>query len=134
MLEGGYIEMCEQNALMFGGRIAYDNDYSGLAIDQNEEKCLAAKLGINNMLFLASHGVVVTGASIAQAFTDLCYLARTCMFQFQARSTGGKLRTVKADVRETVKKQFSVDFPNLTSRRFIALKRILDNEEEGFRA
>jgi len=86
------------------------------------------------MLFLASHGVVVTGASIAQAFTDLCYLARTCMFQFHARSAGGKLRTVKADVRETVKKQFSVDFPNLTSRRFIALKRILDNEEEGFRA
>ena len=81
LLEGGCLEMCEQNALMFDDRIAYDNDYTGLALDENEGKRLATKLGNNSILFLASHGVVVTGTSVAQAFTDLYYLERACMLQ-----------------------------------------------------
>ena len=134
LLKGGCLEMCEQNALMFDDRIAYDDDYTGLALDENEGKRMATKLGNNSILFLASHGVVVTGTSIAQAFTDLYYLERASMFQVLARSTGGSLRTISGQVRETVKRQFSVDLPNLASRHFKALKRILDNEEEGYRA
>ena len=36
LLEDGRLEMCEQNALMFDGRIAYDDDYEGLALDGDE--------------------------------------------------------------------------------------------------
>jgi ribulose-5-phosphate 4-epimerase/fuculose-1-phosphate aldolase len=41
LLEDGRLEMCEQNALMFDGRIAYDDEYEGLALDEDEgaRKC-----------------------------------------------------------------------------------------------
>jgi ribulose-5-phosphate 4-epimerase/fuculose-1-phosphate aldolase len=43
--EGGRLEMCEQNALAFYGRISYDDEYGGQALDENEGDRLARKLG-----------------------------------------------------------------------------------------
>ena len=60
LLEDGRLEMCEQNALMFDGRIAYDDDYEGLALDGDEGDRLARKLGNNQVLMMASHGVMTT--------------------------------------------------------------------------
>ena len=134
LLKEGRLEMCEQNALMFDGRIAYDDEYNGLALDANEGIRMASKLGNHSVLFLASHGVVVTGVTVEQAFTDLYYLERASMFQVHARSTGGNLRTISKDVRNRAREQFSVDLPNLADRHFTALRRILDKEENEYRS
>ena len=72
--EGGRLEMCEQNALAFYGRVSYDDEYEGLALDSDEGDRLANKLGNGSALFLASHGIIVTGRTVAEAFTDLYYL------------------------------------------------------------
>ena len=132
LLEGGRLEMCEQNALMFDGRISYDDDYNGLALDANEGARMASKLGNKSLMFLASHGVLVTGPNIAQAFTDLYYLERASMFQVHALSTGKKLRRISDKVRKKAKEQFSVDLPHLADRHFIALKRMLDKQENDY--
>jgi ribulose-5-phosphate 4-epimerase/fuculose-1-phosphate aldolase len=133
LLEGGRLEMCEQNALMFDQRIAYDDDYEGLALDQEEGERMALKIGNRSTLFLACHGVVVTGPSVADAFTDLYYLERAAMFQVLARSSGRPLRKVSQRVRETCAAQFAGDRPKLARRHFSALQRILDREEPGYR-
>ena len=133
LVEGGRLEMCEQNALMFDGRIAYDDAYEGLALDGGEGDRLARKIGNNSILFMASHGIVVAGPTVAEAFTDLYYLERASMFQVLARSQGRPLRTISEPVRDTARQQFSAELGKLADRHFTALRRILDNSEPAYR-
>ncbi len=133
LLEEGELAMCEQNALMFRNRIAWDDEYGGLALDVGEGERMARRMGNRSVLFLASHGVVVTGPSIARAFTDLYYLERAAMFQVLARSTGGRLRRIPEAVQERTEQQMRGDLPRLAERHFTALMRILDREEPEYR-
>ncbi len=133
LLEDGELAMCEQNALLFKGRIAYDDGYTGLALDVAEGERLARKIGNNSVLMMASHGVVVTGATVAEAFTVLYYLERAAMFQVLARSTGGTLRTIDDAVQEHTADQLTGELPALSDRHFTALRRILDREEPAYR-
>ena len=133
LLEDGELKMCEQNALMFDGRIAYDREYSGLALDAGEGDRLAQLMGSCSVLMMASHGVTVVGESVARAFSDLYYLERAAMFQVLALSTGGKLRQVESVVRDKTRLQMSIELPKLAERHFTALKRILDKEEPEYR-
>ena len=127
------LRMCEQNALMFDGRVAYDDEYDGLAHATEEGDRLARKIGNRSVLMMASHGVLVTGPDVASAFTDLYYLERAAMFQVLARSTGGKLRTIPESVLRKTREQMAVDRPPLAERHFRALRRILDREEPQYR-
>ena len=133
LLEDGELQMCEQNALMFDGRIAYDDDYQGLALDADEGDRLAAKMGNRSILMMANHGVTVAGPTVAQCFNDLYYLERAAQFQVLARSTGGKLRQVKPEVRERAQQQFADEAPLVADRHFTALRRMLDNQEPDYR-
>ena len=134
LLQDGRLEMCEQNALQFDGRIAYDDEYNGLALDSNEGDRIAGKMGESSILFMACHGVIVTGESMARAFTDLYYLERASMFQVLARSTGGNLRQISDSVREATRGQMNKELPLIGERHFSALRRILDREEPGYRS
>ena len=134
LLEDGRLEMCEQNALQFDGRIAYDDEYNGLALDSNEGDRIANKMGEASILFMACHGVIVTGESVARAFTDLYYLERASMFQVLARSTGSNLRQISDSVRETTRGQMDKELPLIGERHFSALRRILDREEPDYRS
>src|SRR3546814_187397 len=98
LLQGGRLEMVEQNALMFDDRIAYDDDYEGLALATEEGDRMAAQMDGKPILMLASHGVIASGPTVADAFNDLYYLERAAMFQVHARSTGGKLRRIGDNV------------------------------------
>jgi len=133
LLEDGRLEMCEQNALMFDERIAYDDDYEGLALDLDEGDRLALKLGNRSVLMMASHGVLVTGPSVAEAFNDLYYLERAAMFQVHARSTGGRLRRISDEVRVRAREQFVTERAKVAERHFVALRRMLDAEEPAYR-
>src|SRR3954467_10957356 len=92
LLEGGRLEMVEQNALRFADDIAYDDEYNGLVVDTAEGDRLARVLGTKRVLFLANHGVIVVGPSVAEAFDSMYYLERACRLQVLALSTGLKLR------------------------------------------
>ncbi len=133
LIEGGRLEMMEQNALLFDGRIAYDDSYEGLALANEEGDRLARQIGNNSILFMASHGVVVAGPTVADAFNDLFYLERASMFQVLAKSQGGKLRTISDKVRADVRQQFASEAPKLADRHFTALRRILDKTEPEYR-
>src|SRR5688572_31417011 len=74
LLEGGRLEMVEQNALRFHDDIAYDDEYNGLVVDNAEGDRLARVLGSKRIMFLANHGVIVVGRSVAEAFDALYYL------------------------------------------------------------
>ena len=136
LTEPGRLEMVEQNALRFADDIAYDDTYNGLVVDDAEGDRLARVLGSKRVLFLANHGVIVTGPTVAEAFDAMYYLERACRLQVLARSivanSGGKLRPVRPEVVEQTYKLILADTPKYAGAHFEALKRILDREEPGY--
>jgi ribulose-5-phosphate 4-epimerase/fuculose-1-phosphate aldolase len=132
LLEGGRLEMVEQNALRFHDDIAYDDTYNGLVVDDAEGDRLARVLGAKRVMFLANHGVIVVGPSVAEAFDLMYYLERACRLQVLARSTGAKLRAVRPEVVEATYRLMRADAPKYAAAHFSALKRILDREERDY--
>ena len=132
LLENGRLEMVEQNALRFHDDIAYDDVYNGLVVDNGEGDRIAAALGDKRVLFLANHGVIVVGPSVAEAFDLLYYLERACRLQVLARSMQGKLRAVRPEVVRQTRRLMLADAPAYAGAHFGALKRILDREEPGY--
>jgi len=132
LLEGGRLEMVEQNALRFADDIAYDDIYNGLVVDDAEGDRLARALGSKRVMFLANHGVIVVGPSVAEAYDLMYYLERACRLQVLARSMGGKLRAVRPEVVSATYRMILADTPKYAGAHFSALKRILDREEPGY--
>jgi len=131
LLEGGRLEMVEQNALRFYDDIAYDDTYNGLVVDNAEGDRLARVLGAKRVLFLASHGVIVVGPSVAEAFDALYYLERACRLQVLARSMG-KLRQVRPEVVRETYRLLCADASKYAAAHFSALKRLLEREERDY--
>ena len=131
VVDGARLEMTEQNALRFHDRISYDDRYNGLAVDNSEGDRIAHALGNRSIAFLANHGVVVVGQSVAETFDDLYYLERACKVQVLARSIG-TIRKVDPQVVEKTAQQIAGEKAQCY-RHFDALKRILDREEPDYR-
>src|SRR3989440_6410497 len=132
LLQEGRLEMVEQNALRFHDDIAYDDTYNGLVVDNAEGDRLARVLGTKRAMFLANHGVIVVGSSVAEAFDSLYYLERACRLQVLARMMGGKLRPVRAEVVRAACRMMREDAPKYAGAHFSALKRLLDREEPAY--
>jgi ribulose-5-phosphate 4-epimerase/fuculose-1-phosphate aldolase len=132
VLEDAQLQWISQNALRFHGRVAYEEAYNGLALDAEEGRRLAAKLGAASVLFLANHGVIVRGASVAQAFDDLYYLERACMLQVTAQSTGKRLRIVPEEIAAHTARQMAGESQQALMH-LQALQRILDRESPEWR-
>lgn len=133
LIEGGRVEWCNQNALRYYGRIAYDDEYNGVALDDAEGRRIAAKLSGRDIMFMASHGVTVVGPSVARAFGDLYYLERTCMHQVLAvqGAAGRPLRAIPAAMCETVAAQIAGERQQ-DDYFFASIKRMLDRDEPGW--
>jgi ribulose-5-phosphate 4-epimerase/fuculose-1-phosphate aldolase len=131
-IRDGRIEMCTQNAFRFWDRIAYDEDYAGVALSNDEGDRMCQALGSKDILFLRNHGVLVTGGTVAEAYDDLYYLERTAMVQVLAMQTGRPLHHVDDAVVAHAARQIAND----TQQAFLhfeSLKRLLDRDEPGWR-
>jgi len=133
IVAGGRVEWCNQNALRYWGRIAYDDTYNGVALDDAEGQRIAAQLQGKEVMFMASHGVTVVGASIAWAFDDLYYLERTCMHQVLAvqAAAGRPLRRIPDAMCARVAAQIAGERQQ-SDLFFDSIKRMLDRDEPGW--
>ena len=132
VLEEARLEWISQNALRFHGRVAYEDGYNGLALDADEGRRLADKLRAADVLFLANHGVIVRGPSVAQAFDDLYYLERACMLQVSAQATGKRLRIVPQEIAAHTARQMAGESQQ-AHLHLRALARMLDRESPEWR-
>lgn len=130
VVHGGRVEPASQVALKFYGRTAYDDAYNGLALDVAEGERIVAGLKNADVLFLANHGIIVTGPSIDVTFDDLYYLERACMLQVLGMGTGKPLRLVPEEIARATAAQMGDD--TQAKLHFIALKRLLDRDEPGW--
>ncbi|MSP82417.1 MAG: aldolase [Alphaproteobacteria bacterium] len=131
-LDDGAVEPSSINALRFNADIAYDPLYTGEALSTDEGDRMAAVLGDKRILFLANHGVIVVGESVAQAFENLYFLERTCRVQVLALSTGRALRRVARHLSRG-KVGTNPDAVRYADLHFAALKRLLDKREPDYK-
>jgi len=134
LIEDGVIEPINQNAMRYYGRIAYDNNYTGVAIDANEGVRMAASMQGKNILMMANHGVMTGATTVAQAYDELYYLERTAAAQILAMSTGRPLRIIPKDICENTARQMSSDnMHRFANDHFTSLKRLLDRDQPSYR-
>ena len=133
LVESGRLQWCNQNTLRFWDRVAYDDDYKGLALDETEGRRIASAMHGKDVLFSASHGVTVVAANVAWAFDDLYYLERACMHQVLATqaAAGKPLRHIAAELCEQVGRQIAGERQQ-SDLFFDSVKRILSREEPGW--
>ena len=125
--------MLDQNACRFYQRIAYDRDYAGMALEVGEGERVAKVLGKSrNVLFLANHGVIVVGSSVAGAFDELYYLEKAAQLQVLALSTNRKLELISSEIASMVCKQW-LEYSNGAKLHFEALVQILEQENPEYK-
>jgi ribulose-5-phosphate 4-epimerase/fuculose-1-phosphate aldolase len=121
-----------QTAMRFA-HIGY-HDYDGVVIDTAAREALVRSLGNHNALILRNHGLLTTGATIAEAFNAMHRLELACKTQIAALSCNTRLIEVPAEIVEAtynnyqphVRRPFGVlDWP--------ALLRKLDRIDPSFR-
>ncbi len=121
-----------QTSMRFA-KIGY-RDYDGVVIDTAAREALVKSLGDNNALILRNHGLLTTGAAVAEAFNSMHRLELSCKTQIAAMSCNTRLTELPADVIEATYKNYQphvrrpfgvLDWP--------ALLRKLDRIDPGFR-
>lgn len=132
MLDGPPLVWAGQTALKFFGRVAVDDDYNGLALDEAEGDRIAATIGDADVVFMRNHGVMVTGATIAAAFDDLYYLERACEVQLLAQSSGRALRPVAHEVAVATARQMQEGGEESARLHLASLRRRLDRDEPDY--
>ena len=123
-LKKGRLLYVHQNSLRFYDDIAYDDSYNGLAESAAEGMRIASCLGDKHVLFLANHGVLVAGATVADAFDRLYYLERACEIQVKAMSTGQALAEIDPELAHKTKAEFDAG-STYAAEHFAALKQLL---------
>ena len=135
MLQDNRVVPASQTAAFFHGHIAYDDTYTGTADTLDEGERLARVLGGNHTIFMKNHGVLVTGATVAQAYRRLYKLERVCRAQVLAMSTGKPLQVLSGAIVAQVQAPPVDDRHSRAERErlfFEAMMRILDRELPGY--
>ena len=136
MLDDNRLIPCSQTAAYFHNRVAYDNHYAGTADVTTEGERLAKLLSSNHqVMFMKNHGVLVIGASVAQAYRRLYKLERVCRAQVLAMGTGRPLAPLSDEIIAQVQTPPTHDSHPGSERNdlyFAAMKRVLDRELPGY--
>jgi ribulose-5-phosphate 4-epimerase/fuculose-1-phosphate aldolase len=122
----------EQNTARYFNRMAIDLAFDGIADDQAEGQRLARVLGNKSRMMMGNHGVLIAGASVAEAFEDLYYLERACQTMVLAYSTGQKLNVMSDEMAEKTARGWE-DYGGMAFAHFEDQKRMLDRVDPSYR-
>jgi ribulose-5-phosphate 4-epimerase/fuculose-1-phosphate aldolase len=121
----------DQNTARFYNRIAIDLGFAGIADDRAEGDRLARVLGNKSRMMMGNHGVLVTGATVAEAFEDLYFLERACQTLVLAYSTGQKLNVMPDDIAEKTARGWE-DYGGMAFAHFEDQKKMLDRTDPSY--
>ena len=110
------------------------HDYEGIALNDEEKPRLVADLGSNYALVLRNHGLLTTGATIADAFLLMYALETACQTQILAQSTAGDLIKVPKAVIDGIAAQAEMVLKGAGGQLvWPGLLRKLDRSDSSFR-
>ena len=122
----------DQNTAIFFNRCVIDEDYGGLAFEEEARRCADLLSDpLKKVLIMGNHGVMVIGQTVAETFNRLFYFERAAETYIRALQTGQKLRVLSDEVAETTASQIE-DYPEQDERHLSELKAILDAEGSNY--
>ncbi len=134
-LEESIIPPINQVAAMFFNRQIVDNEYGGLAFEEEGKRC--AKLLVDpkiNTMIMGNHGVLVIGRNVAETFNRLFYFERAAEIYIKALQTGKKLRILNDHIAEkTAQELHNEELPHPAGSAFLReIKLILNKENSNY--
>ena len=118
----------DQNTAIFYQRVVIDEEYGGLAFEEEGERCAAMFSDPKvKAMVMGNHGVMVIGSDVADAFDRLYYFERAAETYIRALQTGRELRVLPHEIALKTVEEMEA-YPGGTSQHFEELKLILDEE------
>ncbi|MGO8920923.1 MAG: class II aldolase/adducin family protein [Stellaceae bacterium] len=121
-----------QFAITYFGKIAY-HTYEGPGLPLAEQESFVADLGDKRMMFLRNHGTLTHGRTIAEAFTLMHYLERSCEIQLAAQAGSALAMPAQKVIDATVATAQGVGERSFGEVGFRALLRKLDRDDPSYR-
>ncbi|MGO4916756.1 class II aldolase and adducin N-terminal domain-containing protein [Pseudogemmobacter sp. W21_MBD1_M6] len=122
----------DQNCATFFNRYVIDENYGGLAFEDEGERC--AQLFTDpkkKVMIMGNHGVMIIGNSVADTFNRLYYFERAAETYIRALQTGQPLRVLSDEVAEKTARELE-SYPEQDVRHLEELKAILNEEGSNY--
>ena len=122
----------DQNTAMFYERLIIDDGFSGLAFEDEGARC--ARLFDDprkKVMVMGNHGVLVIGATVAEAFNRLYFFERAAETLITAYMTQRPLRELSHEVASKTAADLD-DYPGQAERHLAEIKLILDRAEPDY--
>lgn len=124
-----------QDAVRFYNRIGY-HQYEGISLETGERERLVESLGLHRALVLRNHGLLTAGRTIAEAFTLMFHLEKSCVAQVMVNATtedDPRIAYITPEVCEHSAQQAWRINDRTEEMRWPALVRWMDRVQPGFR-
>jgi len=122
----------DQNTATFYNRYVIDENFGGLAFEDEGERCAAALQDpAKKVMIMGNHGVLVMGDSVADTFNRMYYFERAAETYIRALQTGQPLRVLSDKIAEKTAKELD-DYPDQAKQHLSELMTILDGEGSDY--
>ncbi|MEP3674656.1 class II aldolase and adducin N-terminal domain-containing protein [Sulfitobacter sp.] len=122
----------DQNTATFYNRVVVDEQFGGLAFEEEGERCAQMLTDpAKKVMIMGNHGVLILGASVADAFNRLYYFERAAETYIRALQTGQALRLIPHDIAEKTARELE-DYPGQAEAHLLAIREILDHETADY--
>ena len=131
-LKDPVLKPIDQNTARFFNRLAIDRDFGGIADQCEEGERIVTALGDRRCMIMGNHGLLVTAATVAEAFEDLYFLERAAQTLLLAYSTGQPLSVMPDEVAEKTARSWE-EYRDVAFAHFRDLRSMLDHEDSSYR-
>jgi len=122
----------DQNSATFFNRHVIDDEYGGLALGEEGERCATL---LNDpkqkVMVMGSHGILVIGDSVADTFNRMYYFERAAETYVRALQTGQPLRVLSDEIAEKTAQEME-EYPEQGDGHLAEIKAILDSEGSDY--
>lgn len=122
----------DQNTTMFYDRVIIDEEYGGLAFEEEGERvCALFTDPQKKVMVMGNHGIMVVGTSVAEAFNTLYYFERAAETYITALSTGRPLRVIGHNIAAKTAQEMN-EQTHLVDAHLAEWRALLDAEGSDY--
>ena len=122
----------DQNCAMFHDRVAIDDQYGGMAFEEEGARCATLLADPKTIaMVMGNHGVLVIGQTVAEAFNRLYYFERAAETYIRALQTGRPLRVLPDAIAEKTAREWEA-YPGFAEAHLRELRALLDAEGSDY--
>ena len=120
----------DQTSARFFNRVAVDEVYGGFADNSTEGERLATAMGDKKILLMRNHGLMVTGANVAEVFDLLYHFERAARTLLLAYGSGQPVRVLDDEIAERTARAWEAE-PEFANEHFVQMCAGLDPSYRG---